>query len=101
MAVALPSSKETDRAWTSSVLSTLLHSRWCSLTAGRGKEFIKDPGEVKGGKEAENCSREEMRIFCSKEKEIRCQTNHRWKNLKLQLKMPQPKMSSAIRQEKM
>lgn len=26
-----------------------------------------------------------MRIFCGKEMEIRCQTNHRWKNLKIQL----------------
>lgn len=50
-----------------------------------GKEFEKDPGEVKGEKQAENRNIEEMRIFCSKEREIRCQTNHRWKTLKIQL----------------
>lgn len=50
-----------------------------------GKEFEKEPGEARGEKPSKNGSREEMRIFCSKGREIRCQTNHRWKNLKIQL----------------
>lgn len=50
----------------------------------QGKEFEKDRGKAKG-KQEENWSRDDMRIFCSKDRKIKCQTNHRQKNLKILL----------------